>query len=72
MSAGVYPEPVAGPISVFDKLACATRELKLRERVYPRRIEKRQMTPQLAAREIATMRAIVADYAERAAGERLL
>lgn len=59
-------------VSAADKLACVQRELKLRERVYPRRIADGKMTRQLAARETATMRAIVADYEALAAGERLL
>lgn len=59
-------------ITEEDKLACVQRELKLRERVYPRRISLGKMTQQLADRETRTMRAIVADYEKRAAGERLI
>ncbi len=59
-------------ITEEDKLACAKRELKLREQVYPRRVDKRQMTQQLADRETRTMRAIVADYEKRAESERLI
>jgi hypothetical protein len=55
-----------------DKLACAKRELKFRERVYPRLIDTGKMTATLAARELDLMRAIVDDYEIKAAGERLL
>ena len=55
-----------------DKLACAKRELKFRERVYPRLIDTGKMTAALAARELDLMRAIVDDYKIKAAGERLL
>jgi hypothetical protein len=59
-------------ITAEMKLACVTRELKLREHVYPRRVANGQMTQQLADRETRTMRAIVDEYEKFAAGERLL
>lgn len=59
-------------ITAEMKLACAKRELGLRERVYPRRVADNRMTQQLADRETRTMRAIVADYETLAARERLL
>lgn len=59
-------------ITNADKLACVQRELKLRERVYPRRVSDNKMAQQLADRETRTMRAIVADYEKLAASERLL
>lgn len=55
-----------------EKLACARRELAMRERVYEFRIKQGKMTQQLADREIGLMRAIVADYETAAAGERLI
>jgi hypothetical protein len=55
-----------------QKRACAERELKMRERVYPRWIADRRMTQAKADEEIALMRAIMADYADMTAGERLL
>jgi hypothetical protein len=58
--------------SETEKLACAKRELKFRERVYPRLIEAGKMTAKLADRELDLMRAIVDDYEIKAAVERLL
>jgi hypothetical protein len=60
------------PYTAEEKLACARRELSMRERVYPFRVSQAKMTPQQADRETALMRAIVADYEKQAAGERLL
>jgi hypothetical protein len=54
------------------KLECVKRELGMRERVYPRRIELNHMSPEKAAHEIAVMKEIVADYEALAAKERLL
>jgi hypothetical protein len=45
-----------------EKLACAVRETRLRERVYPRLIEKGKMKADRAEREIELMRAIALDY----------
>lgn len=42
-----------------DEIACARRELAMRERVYPRWIQAGRMTPEQSRHEIATMRAIV-------------
>lgn len=55
-----------------EKHACAERELKMRERVYPHRIEGGRMSQAKADHEIAIMREIAADYAAKAEGERLL
>ncbi len=49
-----------------DKLACAERELKMRRRVYPNWIRRGNMREGQAAREIALMEAIVADYRAKA------
>jgi len=49
-------------ISNHDKLACVTRELRLRVRVYDRLISRGKMTATERDREIALMTAIVADY----------
>lgn len=48
--------------TVADKLACAKRELAMRERVYPRWVKDQRMTKENSEKEIAIMRAIVADY----------
>jgi hypothetical protein len=47
-----------------EKRAAAEREVKQRERVYPRLIENRRMTKATAERETAIMRAIADDYRE--------
>lgn len=59
-------------IATLDKLACAQRELKMRQRVYPRWIEGDRMSAGKAAHEIACMQSIVADYLAIAEKERLL
>lgn len=40
------------------QIECIDRELKLRRRVYPRRVEGGQMTQELADRELARMEAV--------------
>lgn len=59
-------------ITTADKLACAKRELAMRERVYTRWVEENKMSAGKAAHEIACMESIVADYEALAAKERLL
>jgi hypothetical protein len=49
-------------VTTADKLACAQRELKMRNRVYPRWVEQDRMSAGKAAFEIAVMQAIVEDY----------
>ena len=56
------------PITVDDKRACLERELRLRRRVYPRFVKAGRMTPEQAAREIALMQAILADYPDPQGG----
>lgn len=56
----------APTFSTSEKRSCIERELRYRERVYPRLIERGQMTPQKASHELSLMRSILADYpAER-------
>lgn len=55
-----------------DKLACAERELKMRNSVYERWVDAGKMSAGKAAHEIACMEAIVADYRALAEKERLL
>lgn len=43
-----------------DLIGCAEREVKMRERVYPRWVAKGRMTQEKADRELALMKAIVA------------
>jgi hypothetical protein len=59
-------------ITAADKLACAEREIKQRERVYERLIQRGDMSVEKARRELALMRAIAEDYRAQAEGERLL
>lgn len=47
------------PPSLDDMVRCVEREIRFRERVYPRFIEQRKLSQQNADREIATMRAIL-------------
>lgn len=62
----------APPITAAEKQACAEREVRLRERVYPRRVAEGKMTQAQADRETRIMRAVANDYAELAKAERLL
>jgi len=55
-----------------EKFKCAAREAKMRLRVYPRLVEKGQLTEETSKREIALMAAIVEDYRALAAEERLI
>jgi hypothetical protein len=59
-------------ITNADKLACAERELKMRQRVYPRWQEDGRMSAGKAAHELACMEAIIADYRAIAEKERLI
>lgn len=59
-------------ITETDKLECAERELKMRERVYPRWVADGKMSAGKAAHEIAAMAAIAADYRIAAEKERLV
>jgi hypothetical protein len=58
-------------ISYGDQLACAEREVRFRERVYPRLVQQEKMTPIKAANEIAAMKAIVETLRPLAAREEL-
>lgn len=44
-----------------EKLACVQREIKQRERVYPRLVEKADMSAAFAREQIACMKEIAAD-----------
>jgi hypothetical protein len=56
-------------ITAKEKLQCATRELELRRRVYPRLIGKGRLSQPQAWHEIEAMEAIVEDYRVLAAAE---
>lgn len=51
---------------------CALREVKQRERVYPRLVEQRKMSATEADRQIAMMTEIAQYLEKRSKGERLL
>lgn len=55
-----------------EKRDCASRELKQREYVYPRRVAEGKMTQKLADRQIGLMREIMMDYEALASKERLI
>lgn len=46
------------PPTLDELIACAEREVRYREHVYPRRVAKRQMSPEKADRELEMMKAI--------------
>lgn len=55
-----------------EKADCARREVKQRERVYPRLIETGKLTPGFAQRQIDLMIEIAEDYEAKAKAERLV
>ena len=59
-------------ITAEDMLACAERELKMRQRVYPRWVEEGRISEGKAAHELAAMAAIVDALRPLAAKERLI
>ena len=46
-------------IPLTEQIAAVEREIKLRHRVYPNRVENRRMSQALADREIARMNAVL-------------
>jgi hypothetical protein len=58
--------------TVEQKLRALEREIRLRERVYPNRIETKRMSPEKAAYELEIMRQIAEDYRKWLGEERLL
>lgn len=48
-----------------EKHDCVLREIRMRKRVYPRRVEREQMSAEDMRREIALMEAIAKDYREK-------
>lgn len=59
-------------ITLEEQVEAVRREIKLRKRVYPRRIEAGQMTQQFADEQVAVMEAVLATVEKAAAGVRLL
>jgi hypothetical protein len=58
--------------SSADKLRCVLRELRMRQRVYPRRVDAGRMHRSTAEHEIALMEEIVKDYEKQEQEERLI
>jgi len=54
----MMPELFADHVTLTEQIAEAEREIKLRERVYPRMIRSRQMSEAMAERRLTLMRAI--------------
>jgi hypothetical protein len=54
--------PMARHFGTREKIAFLEREIRLRRRVYPNRVETGRMRQADADREIAAMEAILADY----------
>jgi len=50
------------PHTALEKLRCAERELRMRNKVYPRWVADGRMTDLQAKREIELMEDIAADY----------
>lgn len=46
-------------VSLKDQIACARRELAIRENVYPRRVQRGDMTEVGMKKELAAMSAII-------------
>lgn len=55
-----------------EKLEAIRREIKQRERVYPRLIEAKKISKEFAERQIQIMQSIASDYEKLARSERLL
>ena len=55
-----------------EKREAAERELKMRQRVYPRWVADKRMTQEKADHETAVMAAIVEDYKTQERVERLI
>jgi len=48
---------LAAPFTLDEQIACVEREIRMRERVYPRWVEAKKMSQAKADHEIACMRA---------------
>lgn len=48
-------------VSFDDKITCLEREIKMRQYVYPHRVEQKKMTQDQADKEIDIMRAVLKD-----------
>lgn len=58
--ASYTPAEIAGAMTEINaQIACVKREIAMRERVYPKWIDAGRMKPEMAAREIDTMRGVL-------------
>lgn len=46
-------------INIQDEIACVEREIKMRERVYPRWVSEKKMTQEKSDREISLMKVVL-------------
>jgi hypothetical protein len=58
MANDLFPDSPRG-VTLDDQIACAQRELKMRQGVYPRLVNDRKMSPAFAVQQLAAMEAIV-------------
>jgi hypothetical protein len=56
----LFGGPTIDDVTLTAQIACVERELRLRERVYPRWVAVGRMSQEDCAREILTMRAVLA------------
>jgi hypothetical protein len=63
---------VLPPVPYRDQIACVTRELGFRRRVYARRVEQGSMTQAKADLEIRHMEAVLETVEKAATAERLI
>ncbi len=56
--------------TIDQKIACLSRELKMRRKVYSRQVEEGRMDAATAEREIGIMREILDDYDAKAEAEK--
>jgi hypothetical protein len=59
-------------MTIDEQISCVEREIRLRERNYPRWVEARRMSLRKAGEEMAAMRAVLETLRRVAASERLL
>ncbi len=60
------------PVQLADQIACVTREIAYRRRVYPRWVEAGRMTQAKADTQIRHMEAVLETVEKAAQTERLL
>lgn len=56
----LFPAATVADIPLEDQIACVEREIRMRERVYPRRVADGKMQQHTADRELLAMQAVLA------------